>query len=129
VDFRAAVGTPIKAVAEGVIKGVGDTDICCPRASFGKWILIEHNNGLSSTYAHLSLIRVKKGQRVARGAVIGYSGNTGSSTGPHLHLSLYVSNGVEIDSFESKSYPGKILTQPIAATNAYLEPMYYLPKR
>ncbi|OGI95005.1 hypothetical protein A2917_01325 [Candidatus Nomurabacteria bacterium RIFCSPLOWO2_01_FULL_42_17] len=126
-DFRAPVGTPVKSVADGIVKGVGDTDICCPKASFGKWIFIEHNNGLSSTYAHLSLSKVKVGQQVARGAVIGYSGNTGSSTGPHLHLSLYVSSGVKVDSFDSKSYPGKTLTQPISATNAYLDPMNYLP--
>lgn len=126
-DFRASVGTQVKAVADGVVKGTGDTDICCPGASFGKWIFIEHNNGLSSTYAHLSLISVSKGQKIARGQIIGYSGNTGSSTGPHLHLSLYISSGVKVDSFPSKSYPGKTLIQPISATGAYLDPMKYLP--
>src|SRR3989344_5663065 len=126
-DFRASVGTQIKAMANGVVKGTGDTDICCPGASFGKWIFIEHTNGLSSTYAHLSLISVSKDQKVARGQVIGYSGNTGSSTGPHLHVSLYVSSGVKVDSFPSKSYPGKTLIQPISATGAYLDPMKYLP--
>jgi murein DD-endopeptidase MepM/ murein hydrolase activator NlpD len=127
-DFRAPVGTPVKAVADGVVKGAGDTDICCPGASFGKWVFIEHTNGLSSTYAHLSLIKVSEGQKVSRGSIIGYSGNTGSSTGPHLHLSVYVSSGVKVSSFASKSYPGKILTQPISATEAYLNPMHYLPQ-
>ncbi len=126
-DFRASVGTQVKAVADGVVGGTGDTDLCCPGASFGKWIFIEHNNGLSTTYAHLSLISVKKGQKVARGQLIGYSGNTGSSTGPHLHLSLYISSGVKVASFPSKSYPGKTLIQPISATEAYLDPMKYLP--
>ncbi len=126
-DFRASVGTPVKAMAEGVVQGIGDTDICCKGASYGKWIFIEYNNGLSSTFAHLSLIKVQQGQKVKRGEVVGYSGNTGSSTGPHLHVSTYVSSGVKVDSFVSKSYPGKILTQPIAATNAHLDPMYYLP--
>jgi len=126
-DFRAPVGTQVKAVADGVVKGTGDTDLCCPGASFGRWIFIEHTNGLSSTYAHLSLISVTKGQKIKRGQVIGYSGNTGSSTGPHLHLSLYISSGVKISSFPSKSYPGKTLVQPISATEAYLDPMKYLP--
>lgn len=126
-DFRASVGTPVMAVADGVVGGVGDTDLCCPGASFGKWIFIEHNNGLSTAYGHLSLISVKKGQKVKRGAVIGYSGNTGSSTGPHLHLTVYISSGVEVTSFASKSYPGKTLYQPIAAKEAYLDPMNYLP--
>ncbi len=127
VDLRASMGTQVMAMAEGVVKGVGDTDLCCPGASFGKWIFIEYNNGLSGTFAHLSLISVKSGQRVKRGDVVGYSGNSGSSTGPHLHVSIYVPSGVKVDSFASKSYPGKILIQPIAATNAYLDPMFYLP--
>lgn len=127
-DFRASVGTPVKAMAEGTIIGTGDTDKCCPGASFGKWILIEYNNGLSSTYGHLSLISSSKGQKVSRGQVVGYSGNTGSSTGPHLHVSVYISDGVKVDSFESRSYPGRTLVQPIASTSAYFDPMDFLPK-
>jgi len=127
-DFRASVGTPVKAMADGVVIGTGNTDVCCPKASFGKWILIEYNNGLSSTFAHLSFRSVKKGQKVSRGTVVGYSGNSGSSTGPHLHVSIYVSSGVKIDSFKSKSYPGRTLIQPIAAKAAYLNPMDFLPK-
>lgn len=126
-DFRASVGTLVKAMADGVVIGTGDTDVCCPKASFGKWVLIHYNNGLSSTYGHLSLVSVSKGQRVSRGQVVAYSGNSGSSTGPHLHVSVYVSDGVKVDSFESKSYPGRILVQPIASTNAYLDPMDFLP--
>ncbi len=126
-DFRASVGTAVKAMADGVVQGTGDTDACCPGASFGKWVFIEYSNGLSSTYGHLSLISTSKGNQVKRGQVVGYSGNTGSSTGPHLHVSLYVSNGVEVASFPSKSYPGKTLIQPISATEAYLDPMKYLP--
>ncbi len=127
-DFRAPVGTPVKALADGVIQGAGDTDLCCPKASFGKWIFIEYKNGLSSTYGHLSLITSTKGQVVKKGQVVGYSGNTGSSTGPHLHVSVYVSSGVKVDSFASKSYVGQILTQPISAIEAYLDPMKYLPE-
>ena len=67
VDFRAAVGTPVKSMANGIVKGAGDTDTTCVGASFGKWIFIEYENGLSSTYGHLSLIKVKSGQKVKRG--------------------------------------------------------------
>jgi murein DD-endopeptidase MepM/ murein hydrolase activator NlpD len=132
-DFRASVGTPVKAVADGTVLGAGNTDLSCPKASFGQWILIEHSNGLATTYAHLSLIKVGKGDRVVRGSIIGYSGNTGSSTGPHLHLSLYVAKdasgkpAVSVQTIPSKSCLGKTLTQPIAATDAYLDPMTYLP--
>ena len=127
VDFRAPVGTLVKAMSDGVIAGIGDTDTQCSGVSYGRFILIKYNNGLASTYGHLSLIKVKKGQKVSRNQVIGYTGNTGYSTGPHLHISIYPEDAVDVKSLPSKSCPGKVLTQPIAATNAYLDPMYYLP--
>jgi len=127
-DFRASVGTPVMAMAQGVVEGTGDTDTACKGASFGKWVFIKYNNGLSSTYGHLSAISVKKGQIVKSGDVVGMSGNTGSSTGPHLHVSVYASSGVSIDTVPSKSCNGKIFTQPISAKNAYLNPILYLPK-
>ena len=126
-DFRARTPLPVKAMADGVVKGVGNTDLICPGVSFGKWIFIEYNNGLSSTYGHLSLIRVNEGQKIRRGEVVGYTGGTGRVTGPHLHVSLYVSSAVSVATVPSISCPGKILKQPIAAINAYLDPMYYLP--
>lgn len=126
-DFRAR--TPLKtyAMADGVVLGTGNTDITCPKASFGQWVLIQYNNGLSSTHAHLSLIKVVKGQQVKRGEVIGYTGGTGNVTAPHLHISLYVSSAAEIQTLPSISCLGKTLTQPVAPINAYLDPMYYLP--
>jgi murein DD-endopeptidase MepM/ murein hydrolase activator NlpD len=127
VDFRASVGTPVKAMADGVILGTGDTDATCPGASFGKWILLEYDNGLSSAYGHLSLSKVNSGQKVVRGEIVGYSGSTGHVTGPHLHVTVYASNSVKVQTLPSKSCAGKTLTQPLAAVNAYLDPMYYLP--
>src|SRR3989338_587132 len=126
-DFRARTPLPVKAMADGVVKGIGDTDVSCPDVSFGKWIFMEYNNGVSSTYGHLSLIKVNEGQRIRRGQVVGYTGGTGRVTGPHLHVSLYVASAVSVDTLPSKSCPGKILKQPIAPINAYLDPMYYLP--
>ena len=127
VDFRASVGTPVKAMSDGIVAGIGDTDTQCSGVSYGRFILIKYNNGLASTYGHLSLIKVKKGQKVSRNQVVGYTGNTGYSTGPHLHISIYPEDAVDVKNLPSKSCPGKVLTQPIAATNAYLDPMYYLP--
>lgn len=126
-DFRARTPLPVKAMADGTVKGIGDTDTSCPGVSFGKWIFIEYNNGLSSTYGHLSLITVQEGQKVGRGEVVGYTGGTGRVTGPHLHVSLYASSAVNVATVPSLSCPGRILKQPIAAINAYLDPMYYLP--
>ncbi len=126
-DFRARTPLPVYAMADGVIKGTGDTDVVCPGVSFGRFIFIEYTNGLASTYGHLSLIKVSEGQRVKRGEMVGYTGGTGRVTGPHLHVSLYAANAVHVDTVPSKSCPGQILKQPIAAINAYLDPMYYLP--
>lgn len=134
IDFRAAVGTPIYAAADGVVEGVGDTDKTCPKASFGKWVFIRHTNGLATVYAHLSLIKSTEGQKVRTGDLIGYSGNTGRSTGPHLHLTVFASNGVNgeegarIDARPSVACNGKIYRMPLAPTSAYLNPLIFLPK-
>lgn len=127
VDFAASIGTPVKAALDGEILGTGNTDITCPGASFGKWILIKHNNGLASIYAHLSLIKVNPGESVSTGQIIAYSGNTGYSTGPHLHVSVYARGGVQIQSRPSKVCGGRVYTMPLAPINAYLDPMLYFP--
>lgn len=127
VDFGARTGTPVLALADGVVDGAGDTDITCPKASFGRWVLIKYNNGLASTYGHLSVIKAVKGQTVKTGDVIGYSGSTGYSTGPHVHISLYAANAVTVQSLPSKSCSGRTYTMPIAATDGYLDPMLYFP--
>lgn len=127
VDFRASVGTPVKAMADGTIAGVGDTDLTCSGASFGKFVFIKYNNGLASTYGHLSLIKVSTGQQVKRGDVVGYSGNTGYSTGPHLHVSIYAAQAVKMESRASKACGGRTYYMPIAPSDAYLDPMIYLP--
>lgn len=126
MDFRASRGTPVKSPAGGTVIGTGDTDKACPKGSYGKWVLIRHNNGLSSLLAHLDLIKVENGQNVNVGDIIGYSGNTGYSTGPHLHMTLFASEGVEIASFASKACSGRSYTMPLpTAKNAYLDPEAY----
>lgn len=125
VDFRASVGTPIKAARGGIVKGVGDTDLACPKTSYGKWVLIEHSNGLSTLYAHLSAFNVKAGDLVSTSETIGWSGNTGYTTGPHLHFTVYATAGVQIMSRKSKVC-NATYTMPIASLNAYLNPLSYL---
>jgi len=129
VDFGTKIGTPVKALAEGVISGAGDTDLTCKGASFGRWILIKFDNGLAATYGHLSVISVTEGQKVAAGDIIGYSGNTGYSTGPHLHISAYAASVVSAQTRPSVSCGGKIYRMPIAPVAAYLDPMVYFPKK
>jgi len=125
IDLRATVGTPIKAALDGVVQGVGDTDKVCPGASYGKWILIRHNNGLSTLYAHNSLIKVTEGQSVSTGDIISYAGNTGYATGPHLHFTVYATQGVKILSRKSQVCGGTYI-MPIADLKAYLNPLQYL---
>lgn len=125
IDLRAGVGTPVKSAKEGVVAGTGDTDRNCKGVSYGKWILIKHPNNLSTLYAHLSLIKVKSGEMVNKGDIIGYSGNTGYTTGPHLHFGVYASRAVKISQIKSRIC-GTNMTLPIAPYNGYLNPLSYL---
>lgn len=124
VDFAASIGTPVKASLTGTVVGTGNTDIGSCR-SYGKWIMLKHANGLSTLYAHLSLINVENGQEVGTGQIIGYSGNTGYSTGPHLHFGVYATEGVRITKLSS-SVNCKNVTIPFADLKAYLNPLSYL---
>lgn len=124
-DFRAAIGTKVKSAGIGVVESIGNTDTVCPGASFGKWVFIRYDNGLASTYGHLSVISAVAGQKVKAGDIVGYSGNTGYSTGPHLHMSLYAGQGVKVTSLKSAVCKGTY-TMPIADPKAYLDPLAYL---
>jgi murein DD-endopeptidase MepM/ murein hydrolase activator NlpD len=129
VDFGAPRGTPIHAPLAGTVRATGNTDLVPGCYSWGKWTLIDHANGLSTLYAHQDVISVAAGQRVATGEIIGYVGNTGFSTGPHLHFTLYAKEGVSVRRFnEIKAVTScGAATTPVAATEAYLDPMLYLP--
>jgi murein DD-endopeptidase MepM/ murein hydrolase activator NlpD len=131
VDFGAPRGTPIRAPLAGTVRAVGNTDAVPGCFSWGKWTLVDHANGLSTMYAHQDVIAVSPGQKVATGETIGYIGNTGLSTGPHLHFTLYAKAGVSVRRFnEIKAVTGcGPATTPTAATSAYIDPMLYLPPR
>ncbi|MER7464138.1 M23 family metallopeptidase [Streptomyces sp. NPDC097981] len=86
-DFACPVGTPVKAAHAGVVvkagpRGGGDGP------AYGNAIVIKHGNRTYSQYAHLSKIQVRIGQKVTKGTKIGLSGNTGNSSGPHLHFEI-----------------------------------------
>lgn len=129
VDFGVPRGTKIYAPLGGVVRATGDTDLVAGCYSWGKWTLIDHPNGLSTLYAHQSVQSVVPGQQVATGEVIGYSGNTGYSTGPHLHFTVYAKAGVSVRKFnEIKAVTScGAASTPVAATDAYIDPMVYLP--
>lgn len=122
IDFRAPVGTRIYAAEGGVVLNSGNTDLSCPKGSYGKWIVVEHKNNLATLYAHLSLIKVNKGDIVSRGELIGYSGNSGYSTGPHLHLTVYASGSAG----EIRFGPSPSGRCDLLPYGGYLNPLNYL---
>ncbi len=130
VDFGVPRGTQIFAPLTGTVRATGDTDLVRGCYSWGKWTLIDHDNGLSTLYAHQSVISVTPGQRVSTGDVIGYSGNTGYSTGPHLHFTVYAKAGVSVRKFnEIKTVTScGAASTPVASPDAYIDPMLYLPQ-
>ncbi len=123
IDFRAAIGTPVHSVLSGVVQEINQGVV--KNCQYGKWVLVKHNNGLTTLYAHLSSITVSKGQLVDTGEVVGYSGDTGYATGPHLHLTVYISSAVSFKQYTCNSGYSSYI--PIAPLNAYLNPLSYLP--
>lgn len=91
LDFACPSGTPLYASGNGVIEAVGYT-----QNGYGLNVNIDHQNGYHTKYAHMSKAVVENGQRIKRGQLIGYSGNTGLSTGPHLHYEVHY-QGVKVD--------------------------------
>jgi murein DD-endopeptidase MepM/ murein hydrolase activator NlpD len=126
VDFRASTGTKVKSVLDGVVAGTGNTDIYKGCYGLGKWVMVNHPNGLSSIYMHLSVISVSTGQELKTGDLIGLSGNTGNSEAPHLHVTIYATQGVRIEQFVN-SIGCKQAVVPLADPKAYLDPMSYFP--
>jgi murein DD-endopeptidase MepM/ murein hydrolase activator NlpD len=93
VDIGVVEGTPVKAADSGYVAVVGRSD-----TGYGRYVLIDHGNGFQSLYAHLSVIYVQVGQSIGKGQTMGLSGNTGKSTGPHLHFEIIL-NGVRRNPF------------------------------
>ncbi len=86
LDFRGAIGTPIRAAAKGRVSFVGR------RGGYGNVVEIRHGNGVMTRYAHMSKFEAKVGDRVNAGETVGRIGSTGRSTGPHLHFEVRINN-------------------------------------
>jgi murein DD-endopeptidase MepM/ murein hydrolase activator NlpD len=93
IDIGAPTGTPVYATSSGTVVSVGFNN-----NSYGKWVVIRHNDGYFSLYGHLSQQRVSNGQKVNRGDRIGDIGATGFATGPHLHFTIYLPNSLRVGS-------------------------------
>lgn len=90
-DYAAAIGTPLKALSSGTVIGAG------PMSGYGIYIDIKYWDGTVVRYAHMSSFSASVGQQVAPGEVVALSGNTGRSTGPHLHMEIHPGGGGAID--------------------------------
>jgi len=86
IDIAGSIGTPIMATASGTVTLAGWDQ------GFGKTVVIDHSGTISTLYGHLEKVNVYEGEQVKRGEVIGYLGNTGLSTGPHLHYQIMVNH-------------------------------------
>ncbi len=91
LDFTAPQGTPIYATGDGTIEVAGQTG-----DGFGNHVVINHGYGYETLYGHMYKVKVRAGQKVKRGEVIGWVGSTGKSTGPHCHYEVHI-NGQEVD--------------------------------
>lgn len=90
LDIANRIGTPVSATADGIVVDSGRG------AALGTFVVISHGYGVKTTYGHLSQTQVRTGQKVKRGSQIGLMGNTGRSTGPHLHYAVSV-NGLNVN--------------------------------
>lgn len=106
IDYAAPVGTPIRSVGDGTVVFAGW------KTGYGYITSIRHNGTYTTNYAHQNRIAVGYGQKVKQGETIGYVGNTGYSTGPHLHYEM-IKNGVKINPLNEILPPG----EPIAEEN------------
>ncbi|MGH6790121.1 MAG: M23 family metallopeptidase, partial [Pseudolabrys sp.] len=86
IDFRGAMGEPARVTAAGTVTMAGWD------GGYGKMVEVDHGNGFSTRYGHLSEIDVKIGQKIRAGEVVGKIGSTGRSTGPHLHYETRIND-------------------------------------
>ncbi|HEY9007250.1 M23 family metallopeptidase [Ohtaekwangia sp.] len=91
IDFAASIGTPIYATADGTV-----AEVSVKFSGYGKMVEVDHGFGYRTRYAHMHEFAVRSGQTVKRGDLIGYVGNTGLSTAPHLHYEVLI-NGSQVD--------------------------------
>jgi LysM repeat protein len=90
IDIGAPIGTPIRAVADGkvILARVGGWG-----GGYGNYVIIQHPNGMQTLYGHMNRVDVSAGDKVSQGSIIGTVGNTGNSSGPHLHIEIHKKGG------------------------------------
>ena len=96
IDIAVPVGTPVRAVRKGRVVFAG------ARSGYGSTVVVEHTNGDRTLYGHNSLVRVRTGDLVESGTIVAFSGNTGRSTGPHVHFEQLPSGRPVIETAETE---------------------------
>jgi murein DD-endopeptidase MepM/ murein hydrolase activator NlpD len=109
IDIEASYGTPVRAAADGFVTGAN------MGAGYGREVVLDHGHDVLTVYGHLSAMAVVPGQHVMRGQVIGYVGQSGRATGPHLHYEVRVHNvPVNPHKYMRSSYEQLALSDPSA---------------
>lgn len=98
IDIAAPRGTLLPAFTKGEVVKVGNEDAFCRGRGYGKFVMIESDEGYTFLYAHLDTIKVEKGDDVDQKEIIGTVGSTGYATGPHLHLTLFKTSTLKNES-------------------------------
>lgn len=128
VDFAADEGTPVLAARDGVVlqfeAGVSTAAAPDDRTAHTNFVRLLHDDGTMALYAHLQRggVIVAAGERVRRGQIIAFSGNTGASSGPHLHFAVHANRGLRLESLPFRMFgPGGILHFTLPGTDAGAE--------
>ena len=114
IDIAVPVGTPVRSVRKGRVVFAGE------RRGYGATVIVEHDNGDRTLYGHNSLVRVTPGELVESGTVVAFSGNSGRSTGPHVHFELTAS-GQPVVEEEGKETLQSRLTMESSRQRDYYE--------
>ncbi len=117
IDYAAPTGTRVRAVGDAVVEYAG------PRGGYGNVVILRHNGQYSTVYAHLSRIAVKRGARVAQNDTIGYVGQTGWATGPHLHYEFRIAGEARNPMSIALPAAQPVPAQQLAAFRVLAEPL------
>lgn len=127
-DFAMPIGSPVHAARSGIIRqiidGFKDKAQTEEFKTQGNYILIEHDDGTLAVYAHLDHkgAAIKVGDKIQVGKLIGYSGNTGYTSGPHLHFEVFIFEGSKTKSVPVKFHTGEIVPIKLEASKSYKAP-------
>jgi murein DD-endopeptidase MepM/ murein hydrolase activator NlpD len=117
IDYAAPTGTRVRAVADAVVDHAG------PKGGYGKAVILRHHGAYTTVYAHLSRIAVRRGARVAQNDTIGFVGQTGWATGPHLHYEFRISGKARNPFAIAMPAALPVAPQDLAAFRAHAAPL------